>query len=102
MAEGRPIGALGIFFDWSPQAQTVVENVRLTEQERPVTRCLLIDQNHPDHAETFPLDTGRNDAGSVVDDKGCIVGYALTPGYETYRGLGWYGVVVQQIPQTVR
>lgn len=110
MAEGRPIGALGIFFDWSPQAQTVVENVRLTEQERSVTRCLLIDQNHrviaaSDHAgileETFPLDTGRNDSGSVVDDKGRIVGYALTPGYETYRGLGWYGVVIQQIPQTV-
>ena len=24
-----------------------------------------------------------------------LVGYALTPGYETYEGLGWYGVVQQ-------
>jgi hypothetical protein len=24
------------------------------------------------------------------------VGFALTPGYETYRGLGWYGVVEQR------
>ena len=23
------------------------------------------------------------------------VGYARTPGYETYEGLGWYGCVVQ-------
>ena len=24
---------------------------------------------------------------------GAIVGYALTPGYETYRGLGWFGAI---------
>ena len=22
-----------------------------------------------------------------------LVAFALTPGYETYRGLGWYGVI---------
>lgn len=36
-------------------------------------------------------------AGYVADrDK--MIGYALTPGYETYRGLGWYGVIVQDVP----
>jgi hypothetical protein len=24
-----------------------------------------------------------------------MVGYARTPGYETYEGLGWSGVIVQ-------
>ncbi len=24
-----------------------------------------------------------------------MVGFALTPGYETYKGLGWYGVILQ-------
>jgi hypothetical protein len=28
-------------------------------------------------------------------DKGQTIGYALTPGYETYAGLGWYGCVQQ-------
>jgi hypothetical protein len=23
-------------------------------------------------------------------------GFVLTPGYETYEGLGWYGVLVQE------
>jgi hypothetical protein len=27
-------------------------------------------------------------------------GYALTPGYETYRGMGWFGVIEQQPNQT--
>ncbi|WYX50307.1 hypothetical protein WJ977_25990 [Achromobacter xylosoxidans] len=28
-------------------------------------------------------------------DRG-LVGFALTPGYETYAGLGWYGVITQR------
>jgi hypothetical protein len=24
-----------------------------------------------------------------------MIGFCLTPGYETYQGLGWYGVLVQ-------
>lgn len=38
----------------------------------------------------------RRLAGSYAEDGGDLVGYALTPGYETYRGLGWYGVIVQK------
>ena len=26
---------------------------------------------------------------------GAVTAYHRTPGYETYRGLGWYGVIVQ-------
>jgi hypothetical protein len=29
-------------------------------------------------------------------EQGVTVGYALTPGYETYEGLGWYGCIVQE------
>jgi hypothetical protein len=32
--------------------------------------------------------------GSYLKDDGTHVGYARTPGYETYKGLGWYGMVV--------
>lgn len=101
---GRPLGVLGIFFDWQPQAQAVVKNVRLTPAEAAFTRCLLVDQNHRVIAasddsgilsEVFPLSRRDGEQGNYADDAGRLVGYALTPGYETYRGLGWYGVVVQ-------
>jgi hypothetical protein len=104
-ASGRPLGALGIFFDWSPQALSVVGAVRLHEAEQARTRCLLIDSRHRVIAasdrqgiltETFPLrPNARTQDGHYLTPEGDNVGFALTPSYETYRGLGWYGVVVQ-------
>jgi hypothetical protein len=102
---GRPLGVLGIVFDWEGQSQTVVDGVRLTAEEKPRTRCLLIDSKHrviaaSDRAgvlnETFPLRTDGGRMGSYNLPGGSSVGYALTPGYETYKGLGWYGVILQQ------
>jgi len=105
---GRPIGALGIFFDWRPQAAAIVEGVRLSPEERAHTRCLLIDARRrviaaSDGAgilaEIFPLDpaavTGGARDGYYATSDGATVGFALTPGYETYKGLGWYGVIYQ-------
>jgi hypothetical protein len=34
--------------------------------------------------------------GNYRDETGSLIGFALTPGYETYRGLGWYGVIIQE------
>jgi hypothetical protein len=102
---GAPLGALGIFFDWQPQAAAVVRGVRLSPDEKERTRCLLIDANHriiaaSDGQEVlsghFPLEAGRQSTGHYLDKSGSLVGYALTPGYETYRGLGWYGVITQK------
>ncbi len=101
---GRPLGALGIFFDWEPQSNAVVDRVRLTPEERQRTRSLLIDSQGRVIAasdrqgvlrETIRLAGDGGAMGNYVDDRGRIVGYARTPGYETYRGLGWYGVIVQ-------
>ena len=33
-ADGAPIGVLAIHFDWEPQARTIVQGVRLNEDER--------------------------------------------------------------------
>jgi hypothetical protein len=102
-SNGKAIGVLGIHFDWREQAQAVVNGVRLTEEERACSRVMLLDQNHrvlasSDEAqileEVFPLETASGGMGNyIVEDR--TVGYAVTPGYETYRGLGWYGCVVQ-------
>lgn len=103
---GAITGVLGIFFDWQAQSQGVVDSVRLSEDERARTRCLLLDRRHRIIAasdrrgvltDSFPLRTDGQTHGSYADDRGHVVGFALTPGYETYKGLGWYGVIVQDV-----
>lgn len=104
--DGSVIGVLGIFFDWQAQSTAVVNSVRLTDEERAKTRCLLLDSRHRVIAssdgrgvlsDTFPLRKTGEGQGSYADDAGRVIGYARTPGYETYRGLGWYGVIVQDL-----
>ena len=103
-ANGRPIGALGIFFDWEEQANQIVTGLPLNDEERTRTRCLLVDSGHRVIAasdgrglltERFQLETGGAARGYVTRPNGDTVGFCLTPGYETYQGLGWYGVLVQ-------
>lgn len=101
---GTAIGVLGIFFDWEAQAQTIVDGLRFTDEERARTRVMLVDSRFRVIAasdrrgvlsEVYPLHTGGRKAGSYIDENGRMVGFALTPGYETYQGLGWYGVIEQ-------
>ena len=100
-AHGRAIGALGIFFDWAPQAATVVGNVGLSAEEASACRVMLLDARHrviaaSDGAglltETFPIQTDGKSRG-FYQHGGRLTAFALTPGYETYQGLGWYGVI---------
>jgi hypothetical protein len=107
-AKGKPIGVLGVFFDWGVQAQAVVGGVRISEEEKSHTRALIVDANRrviaaSDHQgllkETFPLISNQTGIGHYETEEGAVVGYALTPGYETYKGLGWYGVLVQRRPR---
>jgi hypothetical protein len=104
---GAPIGVLACFFDWSTQARTIVEGVRLSREERARTRALIVDSSHRVIAasngvgelkERFTLRTDGNSSGAYTEADGTVVGFSLTPGYETYRGMGWYGVVVQRPP----
>ncbi|MCQ6262802.1 methyl-accepting chemotaxis protein [Alcanivorax sp. MM125-6] len=100
-ADGDKLGVLGIFFDWSPQAGDVVKGVGLSEEERAQCRVMLLDAEHRVIADA----TGRGELGSpyplrpegrergFYQDGDKLVAFALTPGYETYRGLGWYGVI---------
>jgi hypothetical protein len=96
---GRPVGVLGIFFDWEPQARAIVEGISLSEEERCNSKVMLLDSRLRVIASTDPGAFGRTyplkptDVWGhfVHDDK--IIAYGLTPGYETYRGLGWFGCI---------
>lgn len=104
LVRGKVIGVLGIHFDWRPQAQAVVEGVRLTDEERGRSRVMILDQNHRILAasdstgalnEVVSLQSTGSGSGSYSDGANTI-GFALTPGYETYKGLGWYGCIIQR------
>ncbi|MEJ8795276.1 methyl-accepting chemotaxis protein [Trinickia caryophylli] len=102
---GRPLGVLAVFFNWAPQASTVVKGVRLSPEEWGRTRCLLVDARQRVIAssdekgtleEVFPLKVSDPKAGAYRPDADTLIAYALTPGYETYEGMGWYGVIVRK------
>ena len=103
-SNGAVIGVLGIHFDWRPQAQAVVEGVRLTDDERSRSRVLILDNGFRVLAssdgsgelqEVVEVDISRGEMGAYPDGES-MVGYARTPGYETYRGMGWYGCIKQR------
>jgi len=105
---GQPVGALGIFFDFAPQAHAIVTGVHLSDEERSRTRVMLVDHDHIVLAasdgkgllhERLDLTQADNTrAGVYRRPDGTMVGFSITPGYETYEGLGWYGVVMQTPP----
>ncbi|MBC07976.1 methyl-accepting chemotaxis protein [Thalassospira sp.] len=101
---GEVIGVMGVFFDWESQAPMIVKSLNFSPEERERTRVMLIDANNRVLAasddkgilsEKFTLRVNDPARGAYLLDDGALVAYALTPGYETYEGLGWRGVIVQ-------
>ncbi|MEH2572412.1 hypothetical protein V1272_001747 [Bradyrhizobium sp. AZCC 1708] len=99
-AHGRPTGVLAIHFDWEPQARAIVQGVRVGAADR--ARVLLVDSNFRVIAASdgqgllterisLPLEGRRS--GFHQDRSGGLVAFHATPGYETYKGLGWFGVI---------
>jgi hypothetical protein len=108
-ADGEAIGVLGVHFDWDPLAQGVLQGLRLTPEERDRTRCMLLDADRRVIAaadgrgvltERIELPVKLDQVSHQVRPDGSVIGQALTPGYETYQGLGWRGVLIQQPPRT--
>jgi hypothetical protein len=100
-ADGKPIGVLAIHFDWEPQARAIVQGVRVGDNDK--ARVLLVDSHFRVIAASdgqglltdrvqLSLRGGRS--GFYHDPTGKLIAYHATPGYETYKGLGWFGVVV--------
>lgn len=104
-AAGRPSGVLAIHFDWEPQARAIVSGVRVAPEDRARTRVLLVDARRRVIAasdgrgilsETVATDPGARTSGVVPGPRpGAVTAFHRTPGYETYRGLGWYGMIEQ-------
>ena len=100
-ANGQPTGVLAIHFDWEPQARAIVEGVRVGAADK--ARVLLVDSNCRVIAasdgkgllsEQVSLSMKGQRSGFYQDRSGALVAFHATPGYETYKGLGWYGVIL--------
>lgn len=107
-SHGAPIGVLAIHFDWAPQAQTIVRGVRIEPEERDRTAVLLVDARRriiasSQEARTlhqhFPIETSDRSHGFYALGDGTTIAFHATPGYETYQGLGWHGVIVRRSGQ---
>jgi Methyl-accepting chemotaxis protein (MCP) signalling domain len=100
-ANGKPLGVLAIHFDWEAQARAIVQGVRVNDADR--ARVLLVDSNFRVIAasdgqgllsERVPIKLDGRRSGFYHDRGGALVAFHATPGYETYKGLGWYGVIL--------
>lgn len=103
-SNGKITGVLAVFFDWTKQASAVLDNVRLSNEERSRTRCMIVDANGRVIADSgqasrdakhYELRKGSTNTGAYRTAQGSLVGYALTRGYESYQGMGWFGVIEQ-------
>lgn len=101
---GEPLGVLGVIFDWDKQGMSIVKDEpSLSPEEWQRTRVLLLDAKRriiaaSDGAglyQSFPLQNDGKERGYYYQPDGTLVAYAHTIGYETYDGMGWYGVITQ-------
>lgn len=104
-SHGAPLGVLAIHFDWAPQAQSIVRGVRIEPEERDRTAVMLVDASRRIIASSegthtldrhFQIETGGQPHGFYTRSDGATVAFHATPGYETYKGLGWHGVIVRR------
>lgn len=102
---GEPMGVLGVVFDWDKQGMSIVKDEpSLSPEEWQRSRVLLLDAKRRIIASSdnqglyqpFPLETGDRDRGYYYGSDGSLIAFAHTIGYETYDGLGWYGVITQK------
>jgi hypothetical protein len=106
---GKPIGVLGVIFKWEALAQTIMKNTPLLDDEKAMTRCMIVDgegvvladseehilEGKLEFAERGDL-FGKKKAfiSAEVSGREAVVAHALSPGFETYA-TGWHSVIVQ-------
>jgi hypothetical protein len=107
-ATGKPLGVLGIVFNWDALAQTVVEKVPLAPEEREQTRVCITDQSGMILADTagrqlqeiieLPnrdslFSEPKNFAMVEMHGQKVCIAHAQSPGFETYK-TGWHSLLI--------
>ena len=109
-SSGRTIGVLGAIFDWDSLTRPIVNQVPVLESERSTTEAYILDESGRVLASNRGMRIGDMspipEPQRMTDKKGFFVtqrdgqslcvGYAKSPGYETYR-TGWQSLVLQPL-----
>jgi hypothetical protein len=99
--DGPPVGVLAVHFDWEQQAQSIFAP-EAAHCAATGTRLMIADRDGLVLAasdgqgvlsDNLPLSNELDDTGVVSMRNGQEFAYHRTPGFETYEGLGWFGVV---------
>ncbi|MCP4931848.1 MAG: chemotaxis protein, partial [Candidatus Marinimicrobia bacterium] len=108
---GKAIGALGIIFRFEALAQSIVENVPLSKDEKERSRICIVndkglvlaDSDHRNLENTIEFkmkaELFKKKKGFVIDQYDgakCCIGHATAPGYETYT-TGWHSLIIQKL-----
>lgn len=108
---GKILGALGIIFRYEDLAQTIVESIPLTPEEKDRTRVCIVDDeglvladsDHKNLEDTIVFegkdDLFKTNKGFVIgklNHAKCCIAHARAPGYETYT-TGWHSLVIQRL-----
>lgn len=104
---GRPLGVMASCFDWEAQARGILASLRMDDTMRRRNTCaLLIDSTGRIIAASdekairstkITIPPGMDPNCGVYTDQDRLVCYHRTGGFETYQGLGWRGVIVQDL-----
>ncbi len=110
-AHGKAIGALGIIFRFEALAQTIVEDVHFSKEEKERSRVCIVsdkglvlaDSDHRNLEDTIDFERKdelfNNKKGFIIDKYNgskCCIGHATAPGYETYT-TGWHSLIIQKL-----
>ena len=108
---GQIIGALGIIFRYEDLAQTILDNVPLSADEKKRSRLCFVDDSGLILADTdHKILEGRIDfkdkehlfaekKGFIIEEYNgskCCIAHASAPGYETYT-TGWHSLIIQEM-----
>lgn len=110
-AHGKPLGVLGILFNWDALAQTIVERTPLPPHEQSLSRVCIVDEKlnvladshgkqlkgrlqlrHPEKVMAIP----HGFIFDQIEGSPAIIAHAKAPGYETYS-TGWHSLILQKL-----
>lgn len=100
--QGKITGVIVVHMNWADLADGAIAGVRLSEAERGNTECFVLAESgliiapsdHPGFLKEHIKFDWSQPQGYQSDAR-ALIAHAHTPGYETYKGLGWKAMIRQ-------
>jgi hypothetical protein len=97
--DGAPIGVLAAHFDWEREARSVIAPDAGAPDRLLIAdstgRVLAASDGRGQFAEMTPLKGRSTASGVILGDDGREYAFQRSAGFQSYGGLGWFGVTVR-------